>query len=304
MKPRSWAEVKDRGRDRALVAVHADELSLALSVAALMVDEGRRAVDVRGRFSVVLTGGSTPVPVYRFLAASPLRELMPWARTEVFWTDERCVGPDDPRSNERMVRETLLDHVPVRAENVHPIRCGSRVNSEAGKEKRSGAIAAATVAEAGADRYDALLTSLFAAGDGSGAIPSPGRGGTEERTLDLVLLGLGKDGHTASLFPGTSALQEERAAAAVFVGAVANAGTTAGEEDLWRVTITPALINRAATVVFLASGSTKASIVRDTLQGSYDPARLPAQSVDPAGVARWQLDEEAAGLLDATVRRS
>ena len=184
----------------------------------------------------------------------------------MFWGDERCVPPDDLRSNERMARETLLDKVPIPPHQIHPLHCA---------ESRPAAVAG----------YESLLRDFF---------ERPAVGGP-----DLILLGLGDNGHTASLFPYTPVLAErDNWVGEVFVDAAAGAGTTAAGEDLWRVTLTAPFINTAETVVFVVTGSAKASVVGEVLEGPYEPDRLPAQLIRPTkGLLRWYLDESAAADL-------
>jgi 6-phosphogluconolactonase len=281
---------------RRVVTTYVDYATMSLATAALVVDEAHRAVSARGRFRVAVAGGTTPAATYRFLATEPFAELVPWERTDLFWTDERCVSPRDPGSNERMERETLLDHVPIPPDRVYPMRC------EIGRAegRRSHEVDAAAVAQACAREYDALLSSLFPADHGPDTRDRRPRRVEKGRALDLVILGLGRDGHTAALFPGSQALHEEHTAAALFVEAGANAGTSVGDRDLWRITLTASFINRAASVVVLASGAGKAKVVREILQGPQDPTRLPAQMICPTGILHWHLDEEAAALLDGT----
>jgi 6-phosphogluconolactonase len=238
-----------------MIRVYADLESLSRAAADLIAAQANLAVAARGRFSLALSGGSTPRRTYELLAAPPFKDQAPWDRMHVFWGDERCVPPDDPRSNARMAREAWLDHVPISAGQIHPIDC-------------------ARDPDAAARDYEAGLRRFFA-----GAAPR----------LDLVLLGLGDNGHTASLFPGTPVLQEqERWAAAVYVAA----------GDLYRVTLTAPLINQAAHVVFLVAGGAKAAVLRDVLHGPRAPARLPAQLIRPdGGELLWLADREAAALL-------
>jgi 6-phosphogluconolactonase len=270
-------------QSRSLVKVYPDPATVALVTAGLIVAEARRAVKTRGRFTLALAGGATPRETYTLLARPPFAALMPWEDVEVFWTDERCVGPDDPRSNERMAREVLLDHVPIPPERVHPMRCLAG-GADGGDVDQAGAGRAAWNC---ADRYDELLGAFF---------PTPGEPG-----IDLVLLGLGANGHTASLFPDSEVLLEgKRRAAAALVDAAAGSGTTAAGRDLWRVTLTAAFINKAASVVFLVSGANKASIVKAVLEGPSDAAHLPARLIHPeGGILHWHLDDDAASLLDA-----
>lgn len=273
-------------RSRSLVRVFPDPATMALGTAALIAAEARRAVKTRGRFTLALAGGATPRETYALLARPPFAALMPWENVEVFWTDERCVGPDDPRSNERMARDVLLDHVPIPPDRVHPMRCLVG-GADGGDVDQAGAERAAWTC---ADRYDELLGSFF---------PTPGE--PSAPGLDLVLLGLGVNGHTASLFPGSEVLLEEkRRAAAALVDAAAGSGPTAAGQDLWRITLTAAFINKAASVVFLAGGAAKAKMVKAVLEGSSDAAHLPARLIHPEGGSlRWHLDDDAAALLDA-----
>jgi 6-phosphogluconolactonase len=238
-----------------MIRVYPDLESLSRAAAALIATQADLAVAARGRFSLALSGGATPRRTYELLAAPPLMDQVPWDRVHVFWGDERCVPLDDPRSNARMAKEAWLDRVPIPARQIHPITC-------------------ARDPAAAARDYEARLRKFF-----SGAPPR----------LDLVLLGLGDNGHTASLFPGTPVLEEqERWAAAVYVAA----------GDLYRVTLTAPLINQAVLVAFLVAGGAKAEILREVLHGPRDPARLPAQLIRPhPGDLLWLADLEAAAQL-------
>jgi 6-phosphogluconolactonase len=265
----------------ASVSVLPNADALALAAATAILEEARLAVEERGRFTIALAGGSTPKPVYRVLAAPPFAESMPWAQTEVFWGDERCVDADDPRSNERMAREALLDHVPVPAGRLHPMRCGASAATPAAAASLGGAQpdpaggdsapSDGAAAQRAARDYEAMLRSTL--GEGGG--------------IDLILLGLGDDAHTASLFPGSEALDErERWVVAAASGA---------EDRLWRVTLTAPFINRAGVVLFVVSGAPKAPAVRSVLRGEGDPHEKPALLIRPTpGRSLWLLDREAA----------
>ena len=276
-----------------------DSEALATAAAAAIAEEARRSVEARGRFAVALAGGATPRRAYELLAEPPLLGVVPWQGVQVFWTDERCVEGDDPRSNERMAREALLDRVPIPVDRVHPIRCGAGQEERRSDDPRW----ARQSARRRADDYDALLRRLFQDGDHVGPAGLLHHAGPAGTALDLVLLGVGTDGHTASLFPDSEVLHERRRwVAPVFVRAAAaagiTAGATAGDEDLWRVTLTAPFINMAASVLFMASGPAKAPIVAEVLEGPPDADRLPARLVRPrAGEVRWFLDEAAAALL-------
>ena len=287
----------------ASVAVLPDAASLVEAAADIVAEEARRAVEERGRFSLALAGGSTPRPIYRLLATSPLADEMPWWQTEVFWGDERCVDPTDSRSNERMAREALLDHVPVPAAQVHPMRCHGLGIAGIGGAVRYGE----AVARRAADDYERLLRRRFAddgAAQGGTAANSAALGGSADTAaplsgLDLVLLGMGDNGHTASLFPGSAVLDEkERWVAAAQEDSVTAAATSGTGERLWRVTLTVPFIDRAALVLFVVSGASKAAAVKGALQGEADPRGLPALAIrPPAGRLWWLLDRAAASRL-------
>ncbi len=195
------------------------------------------------------------------LATDRYAARVDWSRVHVCWGDERCVPPADPMSNCRMARETLLDHVAVPAAQVHRIR---------GEDAPAAAAAA----------YEGELRSLFRTPAGP---PMRGAG------FDLVLLGMGADGHTASLFPGSTAISEqERWATPAHVADV----------SISRVTCTPVLFNTAAAVVFLVVGSGKAAMLREVLEGPHQPLRLPAQVIAPRdGSVNWLIDADAAAHL-------
>jgi len=201
-------------------------------------------------FTVALSGGSTPRPLYRKLAGEPYRDLIPWEHIVLFWGDERCVPPSHADSNYRMAREALFDHVPIPVQHVHRIQ---------------GELPPAVAAEA----YQAEITALL------GSPP----------VLDLVLLGLGADGHTASLFPGTAAVTERDR----WVTAV-----QAKQLDVERVTLTLATLNAARHVLFLVSGSSKAVAMGRLARAES----LPAGKVcPPQGKVTWLVDEAAASEL-------
>jgi 6-phosphogluconolactonase len=238
-----------------MIWLYDDYEALSSAAAGLFVQQARQAIEARGRFSVALAGGHTPRRTYELLAQASFGARVPWNQVHIFWGDERCVPPDDRRSNARMARQALLDQVPIPPSQVHPIPCTS------------------TPQEA-ADEYEAVLQLFF--------------GGQPPR-FDLVLLGLGENGHTASLMPDTPVLEEqERWVAPVYL--------RAPEPD--RVTLTAPLINQAQVVALLVSGPSKASILRQVLEGPPDPEYLPAQLIKPAhGELHWLVDQEAAGLL-------
>jgi 6-phosphogluconolactonase len=238
-----------------LIRVYPDLESLSRAAAAWFTGQAAQAVKARGRFSVALSGGHTPRRTYELLAMPPYRHEVDWGRVHVFWGDERCVPWDDPRSNARLAYRAWLRQVPLPGNQIHPLDC-------------------AQAPEAAARRYEALLREFFGGGP---------------PCLDLVFLGLGENGHTASLFPHTPVLQErERWTAAVQVAG----------QDLYRVTLTAPLLNRAAAVLFLVAGASKAGVLKEVLRGAYEPERLPAQLIRPeSGELLWLVDEAAAAQL-------
>jgi len=244
-----------------VVEVHADAAGVADAASSRVAEAARRAVAARGRFAIALAGGSTPGPTYARLAEGPLRDDVPWEATEVFWGDERCVPADHPDSNARMARENLLDRVPVPGERIHPIRAWE------------------PDPEVAADLYERELRRVLA--------PA----GERTPRLDLVLLGLGPDGHTASLFPGTAALEEEDRLVAVVRASEPGLRPPRVE----RITLTPAAINAARTIVFLVTGEGKAGAVAAVLAEHGDDAAWPARRIRPAdGEVVWLLDGAAA----------
>ncbi len=236
--------------------IYPDSETLSQAAAALFVEKAGQAIKARGCFHVALSGGSTPKRTYELLASPPYREQVNWLPVHIFWGDERCVPLIDLRSNARMARDTLLERVPVPEGQVHPIPCH---------------LPPAEAARA----YEDLLRRFFA--------ESP-------YTFDLAFLGLGQDGHTASLFPGDPALSgQDSWAVAVF----------RADEGLSRVTLTPQVFNRAGTVAFLVSGRDKAQALQEVLEGDYEPLRRPAQAIRPEkGELVWLVDQAAAAVLD------
>jgi len=228
--------------------------ALADAAAQRFATAASEAVQSHGEFVVALSGGATPLALYSRLAAPPYASTVPWSLVQVLWSDERCVAPNHAASNYRMAREALLDHVPIRAENVHRIR---------GEDDPVVA----------AQAYERTLRTVL-------------RGAR----IDLVLLGLGDDGHTASLFPDAHDVPDSEA----WVVARYHVASS-----IWRVTLTPVVINAAAEVLFLVSGEGKATIVHRVLEGPRRPQELPAQLIAPAdGRILWLLDAAAARDLE------
>jgi 6-phosphogluconolactonase len=242
------------------IRIFDDAAGLHRAAAQAIEQAAATAIRDRGRFLLVLTGGSTPRGIYERLATHHA-ERIEWERVHVFWGDERCVPRDDPQSNFRLAAETLLRRVPLPHSNIY---------------RMPGEVAA----EQAAERYDAELQRFFGAA-------TPAALGEQGFSFDLVLLGMGGDGHIASLFPGSPALHAESWAAA----AEAPPQSPIAE----RVTLTLPALNRARGCLFLVTGAAKRDTVRAVLDGS---AALPAASIRPRGPCEWFLDAGAAGGLE------
>jgi 6-phosphogluconolactonase len=250
-----------RSDEGTVVTSFPDATAVHAAGADLFQHAALESVAERGRFNVALAGGSTPRALYKQLADDDSRrQSVPWLHTEFFWGDERHVPPGDPQSNYRMAYDAMLSKVPVSPKQVHRIHSEHPDPGEA------------------ADRYEAEIRRVLA-----------GTGQKEVPRFDLVLLGLGADGHTASLFPGSPALADEsRLVVAHWVESL----------RAHRITMTLPLLNRARLLIFLVTGEEKAAAVQAVLRGRPDSATLPAQLVRPAeGQVRWLLDSAAARLL-------
>jgi 6-phosphogluconolactonase len=248
-----------------MIEILPDTAALSRAVAERVAARAADAIAKRSRFTLALAGGSTPVAAYRLLAGAEFAGRIDWSRVLVFWGDERCVEPDAPQSNYRMAREALLDHVPIPAASIHRIR-GELDPRDAAEE------------------YERLLKAILGIRAGAD-VPACG--------LDLVLLGMGQDGHTASLFPGNGAVRAGRRwVVAEYVESV----------GMWRVTLTPLVLNASYEVVFLVAGAAKAATLRAVLEGPFTPDRLPAQAVRPEpGRVTWLVDRAAASALSHPV---
>jgi 6-phosphogluconolactonase len=231
-----------------------DELSQA--VAAWIAGTIAATLQHQDRFTIALSGGSTPKALHKLLAASPYKEQIDWTKLHVFWGDERAVPFSDDRNNARMAYETLLNFVPVPPYHIHVMRTD-------------------IAPEESAAEYEKILHFYF---------------DSTPKSFDLVLLGMGDDGHTLSLFPGTAAVHEEKAwAIAYFLKA----------QDMYRITLTKTIVNRAAKVAFLTTGDKKTHALREVLKGAYNPDVYPSQEIRPvAGELHWFVDEAAAAGLE------
>lgn len=243
------------------IRIYPDTIQLNRALADRVVSISEKAIAARGRFVIGLSGGNTPRAAYELMATPEYVSLIDWQNSYIFWGDERCVPPDSPDSNARMARETLLNFVPVPVNHIY------RIHGEAG-------------AEQAAEQYEATLRDFFTH-----------RLGMRSPRFDLLLLGMGADGHTASLFPHTAALNERKRWVV---------GHYVPNVSAWRVTLTVPALNAAANVIFLTTGSDKADVLKQVLEGPYLPEQFPSQLVQPEnGRLTWLLDRSAAARLSS-----
>ena len=242
------------------IHVYSNKEKLVIATAEHMVNSIEQAIQQNGLCNVALSGGNTPGGVFSLLASNFYQDRVDWGRLHLFWGDERMVPPEHQDSNFRMVQETLLDHIKIPGENVHRIR-GEIAPEEAAAE------------------YAELLDAHFK---------------EDLPCFDLILLGLGEDGHTASLFPETDAVGEcEKHAVAVFVPRL----------SAWRVTLTLPVLNAAREILFLVSGKSKSEMIQRIMSIKQPAKELPATMVNPQnGELHWMLDSEAMVLINKNAR--
>jgi 6-phosphogluconolactonase len=236
--------------------------ALAQAMATALLDQVQAAVAARGVARIAISGGNTPKHTFEVLADPQQRffKSMPWEKIDLFWVDERCVPPDDKDSNYRMTREALIEKVPLPASQVF------RIEGELDPEEA-------------AARYESAIRNRFRLE------------GAELPSFDLIALGMGDDGHTASLFPHTQALYE--------LGRVVVANHVP-QKDTWRVTLTSPVINQGRKVISLIQGADKAKVLSEVLSDKYDPETWPSQLVRPkSGELLLLLDTSAAAELPA-----
>jgi 6-phosphogluconolactonase len=239
------------------IAIYPDTNSLSHEAAQYIVRLANEAIVTRGRFSIALSGGSTPKVLYGLLATEPYLDQVNWSSVEIFWSDERCVPPDDAESNYAMAKEVLLSKIPIQPRQVH------RIPAEKADH------------DAAAQEYTLEMQRVF----GTNGIPA----------FDLIQLGMGPEGHTASLFPHQQSLREQQRLVMP---------VSVPKPPPLRLTFTPPLLNAARHVLFLVTGSEKAGAVQAVLEGPYQPEEYPAQIVRPTtGEVTWMLDTAAAGKL-------
>ncbi|HZJ36831.1 MAG TPA: 6-phosphogluconolactonase [Gillisia sp.] len=229
---------------------------LIKAIAAHFISVGNNAIATRGEFNVVLSGGNSPKKLYELLASPGYKEKINWKKINFFFGDERVVPANDPENNAYMVKRTLFDPLNISQSNIFPINT-SLSPQEAAKS------------------YTATITEHL---------------DSQELQFDLILLGLGDNAHTASLFPYTPVLTEKSASVqAVFLEG----------QKIYRISMTAPLINRARNIAFLVYGQEKAEAVHLVLEGEFDPEKYPAQLTNPLkGELHWFLDEAAASLLE------
>lgn len=228
---------------------------LSIAVVEWVTDYIQSVLAKNNRFTIALSGGSTPQKLHTLLAASPYKEKINWNKMHIFWGDERAVPFTDDRNNAKMAYDTLLNHLPVPAEQIHVMRTDIDP-------------------EAAAAAYEKILHSYFDETDTS---------------FDLVLLGMGDDGHTLSLFPGTEIVHEKTAwTKAFFLQA----------QNMYRISLTAPIVNKSASVAFLATGKNKSKTLEQVLEGAIQPDLYPSQLIKPVnGELHWFVDEAAASDL-------
>jgi 6-phosphogluconolactonase len=245
-----------------------DELSKA--VADWMVEHINKTLKQQDRFSLVLSGGNTPKKLHALLAGEAYKSKINWSKLHIFWGDERFVPFNDERNNAKMCFETLLDHVPVPREQIHVMQT-ERIR-----------------AEGSADAYEKILKQYFP--EVSNNNSQLATHNSPSRTFDLVLLGMGDDGHTLSLFPGKTEVIHETKKLCTSLWLES--------QDMYRVTLTHPIVNHAAAVAFLVTGNGKAKALHEVLKGNYNPDLYPSQIIKPSnGELHWFVDDAAAAQL-------
>jgi 6-phosphogluconolactonase len=233
-----------------------DPMQLSENLAEWISEYIKQVLERQDRFTFVLSGGSTPKILYKLLASSPYLETIPWQKIHFFWGDERVVPYEDDRNNAKMAYDELLSKTSALPENIHIMRTDIDP-------------------VASAEEYEKILNNYFAG---------------QPTTFDLVLLGMGDDGHTLSLFPGTEVIDETSKWATAFF---------LDSQDIYRITLTAPIVNKAATVVFLAAGASKASVLKKVLEGERDIHQYPSQIIQPSkGRLHWFVDEAAIAQLN------
>lgn len=234
---------------------------ISKQLAEWIVADIRKKLNEKDRYTFVLSGGNTPKKLYETLSGLPYRDQIDWKKMHVFFGDERYVPFGDERNNGKMAHDILLKNVPVPEDQIHYMNTS-------------------LTPEESARQYEEILHRYF---------------GPDSSTFDLVLSGMGDDGHTLSLFPGTAVIHEQTAwVAAPYVK----------DQKMYRITLTAPVVNRASAVVFMVSGSSKAPVLKEVIEGSFDPDTYPSQIIKPAnGNLHWFIDEAAASGLSKKTER-
>lgn len=244
------------------ILIYPDSDTLSHEAARYVVRVANEAIAAHGRFTFALSGGSTPKKLYGLLASEPYRGQIDWAVVDIFWSDERCVPPDDPESNYQMAEQVFLSHIPIPANQVHRMPDDSQDR------------------DAASYAYTLEMQRSF----GTDGVP----------TFDLIQLGMGPEGHTASLFPHQPSLHEQQRVVMP---------VTVPKPPPPRLTFTPRILNAASHILFLVTGAEKQDAVQAVLEGKYDPQEYPAQIVRPEkGEVTWMLDAQAAAKLTNKTR--
>lgn len=233
-----------------------DPQQLSENLAAWISNYIQEVLQDQEQFTFVLSGGNTPKQLYHLLAKEPYQQMIPWEKIHFFWGDERAVPFDDERNNARMAYETLLTPMGIPEENIHVMRTD-------------------IAPEAAAEEYEKLLKQYFKDSD---------------VTFDLVLLGMGDDGHTLSLFPGMPVVHEQKHWVKTFY---------LPAQQMNRITLTAPVVNQAACVIFMATGAGKAVTLKNVIEGTFNAEQFPSQLIRPQdGELHWFVDEAAAGALE------
>jgi len=227
---------------------------VSVALADWIINYIEEVLKTQDRFTWALSGGNSPKGLYELLGGSPYREKIPWSKMHFFWGDERFVPFDDPHNNGKMVYEVFLKNVPVPVDQIHYIRTD-------------------IAPEESAQEYEKILHQYF---------------DNQNSSFDLVLLGLGEDGHTLSLFPHSPLIHEKKVWVKSFY---------LPEQEMYRITLTPSIVNRASRVAFLVNGKEKAFTLKQVIRGEFNPDKFPAQIIQASsGGLHWFIDEEAASF--------
>jgi 6-phosphogluconolactonase len=242
------------------IEVLSDLETLSLRAASIFVDASRKTIATKKQFAVVISGGSTPKRLYTLLGSEVYRDQVDWQHVHFFWADERCVPREDEASNFKIAFDALLSKITLPQKNIHRIK-GEEAPDKAARD------------------YEEEIKRFF--------------GGSERPGFDLIILGMGEDGHTASLFPGSNSLEETvRLAIPVY----------SGEPKKDRITLTLPVLNSADEILFLVAGPSKAAILSEVLGHGEEKGGLPAGMIRPAhGNITWLIDQEAAGKLGGLI---